>query len=73
VDSCGRIVKLVHGPDGKSIGSVGTAAWTLQLDNRVTLFSQVGEILPIVCGVLGVLAVGWTFVRPRRGPKTSAA
>jgi apolipoprotein N-acyltransferase len=66
VDSCGRIVKLLP------VHTVGTLAHTLEIDSRVTLFSQVGDILPIGCGIGGVLAVGWTMVRPRRFAKAGA-
>jgi apolipoprotein N-acyltransferase len=73
VDSCGRIVKLVTDANGKSIGAKGFASHVMDIDSRVTLFSQVGDILPIVCGIAAVLGVGWTIVRPRRGPKADAA
>ena len=66
IDSCGRIVGLVVDGRGKSIGVVGTAAYVLPVDGRVSLFSVVGDLLPIGCGVGGVLLVGWTLVRPRR-------
>ena len=60
VDSCGRIRKLV------AIHTVGTAADDIPLDSRVTVFSKIGDLFPIFCGVLCVLGMGWTFVRPRR-------
>ena len=69
IDSCGRIVKLVTGPNGRSPGASGTAAQTLMLDSRITLFSQIGDLLPILCGIAAVLGIGWTFVRPRRSPR----
>jgi apolipoprotein N-acyltransferase len=72
VDSCGRVVKLVTDANGRSIGAVGTASLVMEIDSRVTLFSQVGDILPILCGIAAILGVGWTVVRPRRGPKQAA-
>jgi apolipoprotein N-acyltransferase len=66
IDSCGRIIKLIP------VHTAGTASWTLEIDSRVTLFSQVGDILPIICGIAAVLGTGWTIVRPRRGPKPLA-
>jgi apolipoprotein N-acyltransferase len=74
VDSCGRVMGLVRGANGQSDGSVGTLTMTMPLDSRVTLYDLVGDLLPVVCGIVGVLAVGWTIVRPRRGarPDTEA-
>jgi apolipoprotein N-acyltransferase len=67
VDSCGRVVGLVRGADGRSAGAVGTLAMEVGVDSRVTVYSVVGDLLPVVCGVAGVLGLGWTAVRPRRG------
>jgi apolipoprotein N-acyltransferase len=67
VDSCGRVVGLVRGADGRSAGAVGTLAMEVGVDSRVTVYSLVGDLLPVVCGVAGVLGLGWTAVRPRRG------
>jgi apolipoprotein N-acyltransferase len=66
VDSCGRVVGLVRGADEKSAGAVGTLAMEVGVDSRVTVYSVVGDLLPVVCGVAGVLGLGWTAVRPRR-------
>jgi apolipoprotein N-acyltransferase len=63
VDSCGRLRALL-GP-----GVVDAAGMRIDIDSRVTLYSRIGNILPIVCGIAGVLMVAWTFVRPRRGKK----
>jgi apolipoprotein N-acyltransferase len=70
VDSRGRIVKLVTGPNGESIGAVGTASLVMPLDSRITLFSQIGDLLPIISGIAAVLGIAWTFIRPRREGKT---
>lgn len=67
VDSNGRVVGLVRGADGRSAGAVGTLAMEMGVDSRVTVYSVVGDLLPVVCGVAGVLGVAWTVVRPRRG------
>jgi apolipoprotein N-acyltransferase len=69
IDSNGRIMGLVKGSNGSSIGAVGTLAMTIPIDSRVTLFSHVGDVLPIVCGIASTLLVGWTVVRPRRGAR----
>jgi apolipoprotein N-acyltransferase len=67
VDSNGRVMQLVVNPaTGSSIGAVGTLAMVMPLDSRVSLFSRIGDLLPIACGVVGTLVVGWTYVRPRR-------
>jgi apolipoprotein N-acyltransferase len=65
IDSNGRIVKLVE-QNGTSIKAKGTAAVVLQIDSRITLFSKIGDLFPILCGILATLLLGWTFVRPRR-------
>jgi apolipoprotein N-acyltransferase len=68
VDSDGRIMGLLTNPaTGSSIGAVGTLAMTVPVDSRVSLFSRIGDLLPIGCGVVATLMVGWTYVRPRRG------
>ncbi|HVX84340.1 MAG TPA: apolipoprotein N-acyltransferase [Phycisphaerae bacterium] len=69
VDSSGRVMALVRGANGQSDGAVGTLAMTLPLDSRVTLYDLVGDVFPVACGIVAVLAVGWTIVRPRRGIK----
>jgi apolipoprotein N-acyltransferase len=66
IDSNGRIMGLVRGSDGRSIGAVGTLAMIMPIDSRQTLYGRVGDLLPIVCGLLGTILVGWTFARPRR-------
>ncbi|MCL2648880.1 MAG: hypothetical protein FWD61_18090, partial [Phycisphaerales bacterium] len=66
IDSCGRILKLVTDPQGNSIHARGIASISMPLDSRITLFSTVGDILPMICGILVILATAWTFVRPRR-------
>jgi len=67
VDSNGRIMKLVtDSKTGSSIGAIGTAAETLPIDSRVSLFTRIGDLLPIVCGVLSTLIVAYTYARPRR-------
>jgi apolipoprotein N-acyltransferase len=75
IDSCGRIVQLVRDRAGNSVGAVGMATRVMPIDARETLFSRIGDIFPIICGVLATLLVGWTFVRPRRAgsPAASAA
>jgi len=72
IDSDGRIVKLVTGPGGRSVGAVGTAAMEMQIDSRVTVFSRIGDLLPIVCGIALAVLVGWTIARPRLGRKSPA-
>jgi apolipoprotein N-acyltransferase len=67
IDSNGRVVKLVTDGAGNSIGAVGFATWQMPIDSRVTIFSRIGDLFPIICGVLATLLLGWTFVRPRRG------
>ena len=72
IDSCGRIVKLVRdeaGGGGRSIGARGWAVWPIAVDSRISLYNRVGDILPIALGIVTVLLVGWTFVRPRRGSR----
>jgi apolipoprotein N-acyltransferase len=71
IDSNGRILGLVRAPDGSSIKAVGTLAMTLPIDSRITLFSRIGDLLPILCGIVTTLLVGWTIVRPRRGPRAT--
>ncbi len=66
VDSNGRIVKLVRGAGGNSMGAVGTESWVMEIDSRVTFFSRIGDLFPIICGILSTVLVGWTLVRPRR-------
>ncbi|MGN6370035.1 MAG: apolipoprotein N-acyltransferase [Phycisphaerae bacterium] len=67
IDSNGRIIKLVTDPNtGNSVGAIGFAAVTLPLDSRITLFTRVGDLLPIFCGVITTLFVAYTYVRPRR-------
>ena len=64
IDSNGRILALVG--DRNSIGFVGSRAMIMPIDSRITLYSRIGDLLPILCGVITTLLVGWTFVRPRR-------
>jgi apolipoprotein N-acyltransferase len=66
IDSCGRIVKLVRDANGNSIGAVGTESWVMEIDGRETFFSRIGDLFPIICGIIATLLVGWTLVRPRR-------
>jgi apolipoprotein N-acyltransferase len=75
IDSCGRIVKLVRDGNGNSLGAVGTESWVMEIDARETFFSRIGDVFPIICGVIATLLVGWTLVRPRRAgtAATSAA
>jgi apolipoprotein N-acyltransferase len=63
VDSCGRVRALL------APQQIGTAGWQMELDARITLYSRIGDLLPILCGIGGVLMVAWTFVRPRKGKK----
>jgi apolipoprotein N-acyltransferase len=79
IDSNGRIVKLV-GWDangrGNPIGAVGWTQWVIGgggRDLRETIFSRIGDILPILCGIFSTLLVGWTLVRPRRKSGRTAA
>ncbi len=68
VDSNGRVVGLVKDArTATSIGAVGTLAMTIDVDSRVSVYSRVGDVLPIGCAVAATLMVGWTYVRPRRG------
>jgi apolipoprotein N-acyltransferase len=73
IDSCGRIVKLVRDRAGNAIGAVGMDSWVVQIDARETFFSRIGDLFPIICGIVGALLVGWTLVRPRRPGMASAA
>jgi len=67
IDSDGRILKLVTDPvTGSSIHAVGTATEQLSLDSRISLFSRIGDILPITCGILATLLIAYTYARPRR-------
>jgi apolipoprotein N-acyltransferase len=67
VDSNGRVMGLVVNPaTNSSIGAVGGLAMVMPLDSRVSLFSRIGDLLPIVCAVAATLVIGWTYVRPRR-------
>jgi len=70
IDSHGRILKLVTGDDGKSRGAVGYATLALPLDSRISLYTRIGDLFPVVLGILAALCVGWTFLRPRRKPTT---
>ncbi len=71
IDSNGRIIKLVtdstSGNGGGSIGAIGYATATLPIDSRITLFTRIGDLLPILCGVITTLVVAYTYARPRRG------
>jgi apolipoprotein N-acyltransferase len=67
IDSNGRVVKLVRDAGGSSIGAVGFESWEMPIDSRVTIFSRIGDLFPIIGGVVSTLLVAWTFVRPRRG------
>jgi apolipoprotein N-acyltransferase len=73
IDSNGRVVKLVTDARGTSIGAVGYETWQVPIDSRTTIFSRIGDLFPIICGVVSTLLVGWTFVRPRRGMRASGA
>ena len=67
IDSNGRIVKLVTDPtSGNSIGSIGYATITLPIDSRISLFTRIGDLLPILSGVITTLIVAYTYARPRR-------
>ena len=73
IDSCGRVVQLVRGSDGRSTHSKGFAIQRMEMDSRISLYTRLGDLFPIVCGILSTLAVGWTLVRPRKGrPRESA-
>ena len=68
IDSNGSILNLVTDPNtGSSIGAIGYATATLPLDSRITLFTRIGDLLPILCGVITTLVVAYTYARPRRG------
>ncbi len=69
IDSDGRIEKLVTDAQGRSIGAVGIASSVMLLDARITLYSRIGDLLPIVCGIVAAILVGWTFARPRLGAR----
>ncbi|HEY4330578.1 MAG TPA: apolipoprotein N-acyltransferase [Phycisphaerae bacterium] len=66
IDSNGRIIKLVSDSNGRSIGVVGFESMVMPVDTRVTIYSRIGDLFPIVCGIVATLLTGWTFVRPRR-------
>jgi apolipoprotein N-acyltransferase len=72
IDSNGRIVKLVCDAQGNSIGAVGTESLVMAIDSRVTFFSRIGDLFPIICGILSTVLVGWTLVRPRRAGANAA-
>ena len=44
----------------------GYAIQNVPLDSRVSLYSRIGDIFPMLCGIIGAVAVGWTIARPRR-------
>ena len=73
IDSNGRIVKLVVDSQGNSAGAVGTDSWVMAVDSRVTFYSVIGDLFPIICGIMSAVLVGWTLVRPRRGTSANAA
>ncbi len=73
IDSNGRIMGLVRGADGRSLGAIGTLAMTVPVDSRISLYSEIGDLLPIACGIASALLVGWTIVRPRRGRRSDGA
>jgi apolipoprotein N-acyltransferase len=64
VDSCGRVKTLID------LRKVGVTGMRLPIDSRVTLYSRIGDLLPILSGIAAVLMVAWTLVRPRRGKKS---
>lgn len=75
VDSNGRILALVGGVPGAGgatgvghtvFGTDGYVVETVPLDSRISLYSRIGDIFPMLCGMLSALAAGWTAVRPRR-------
>jgi apolipoprotein N-acyltransferase len=67
IDSDGRIVQLVTNPQtNSSIGAIGTASQTLSIDSRISLYSQIGDLLPIVTTTLTTLLLAYTYARPRR-------
>ncbi len=71
IDSNGRVLAVIDG-DGTpqtptQFGVDGFAVHELPLDSRVSVYSHIGDLFPILCGITTALAVGWTIVRPRRG------
>ena len=72
VDSNGRVVKLVEN-GGKTPMDTGWATNTLLLDSRISLYSRIGDLFPMLCGAAAVLAVGWTILRPRQGGSKGGA
>ena len=74
VDSCGRVLQIVDNDDDPStppvFGLNGIAAGNLPLDSRVSVYSQIGDLPIVGLGIMTILAVAWTLVRPRRaGPQ----
>ncbi len=68
IDSNGRLVQLVRDPaTGASLHAVGYATQQLQIDSRLTLYTRIGDLLPMICGITTILTLAWTYVRPRRG------
>ena len=70
VDSNGRVVGQVE-RDGRTHFVAGFAVMDLRVDRRISLYSRIGDLLPLCCGLAAALAVAWTLVRPRLGPKTT--
>jgi apolipoprotein N-acyltransferase len=73
IDSNGRIMGLVTNRAGSSIGAVGTLAMDVPVDARVTLYARVGDLLPMLCGVVSTVLTGYTIVRPRRAAAADGA
>ncbi len=73
IDANGRVVKLVVDKAGRSIGARGFAVHRVEVDSRETIYTQVGDIFPMLCGMACVLTVGWTLVRPRKGVAQEAS
>ncbi len=66
VDPNGRIIATVQ--TNPTFGGDGYAVQRVPIDSRISLYSRIGDIFPMLCGILCVVAIGWSIVRPRRGP-----
>jgi len=66
IDSNGRIISLVR--DARGTSSVPSARSPSSSPSTPAPRSSPNRrSLPVVCGILSTLLVGWTFARPRRG------
>jgi len=66
VDSNGRIMQRVN-VGGQPYFVVGYATQVMPVDSRVSLYSRIGDLFPVVTGIVTGLAFALTVLRPRRG------